>query len=41
MTKSCWQVTASGRTFCMVGEPCTYADALEFVRLIWPDAEVT
>lgn len=40
MIKSRWMVTASGRTFAMVGEPCTYADALEFARGIWPDCVV-
>lgn len=40
MTKACWQITASGRTFAMVGESCTYAEALAFVKSIWPDAAV-
>lgn len=40
MMKACWQVTASGRTFAMVGAPCTYAEALEFARGIWPDCVV-
>lgn len=40
MTKSRWMVSAAGRTFAMVGDKCTYAEALAFARGIWPDASV-
>lgn len=39
-SKSRWMVTASGKTFAMVGDKCTHAEALEFARLIWPNCTV-
>lgn len=39
--KACWRVSLpSGKSFPMVGEPCTREEALEYSRGIWPGAEV-
>lgn len=39
--RSNWQVTRAGKALCtMIGEPMTYAEALESARWHWPDAEV-
>ena len=38
--KSRWMITIGGKTFAMVGEPCTEQEALAFARGIWPDAKV-
>lgn len=38
--KSCWLVILPWRSFYMVGEACTKAEAEEFVRGIWWNAEV-
>lgn len=35
-----WTITAQGRRFTMVGI-CTYEEALDHARGIWPDAEVS
>lgn len=41
MIKACWIVTAAGKSFAMVGDKCTYDEALAFARGIWPEAQVT
>lgn len=41
MTKKSWKVLLPGRTpIAMVGEACTYEEALAYARGIWPQAEV-
>jgi hypothetical protein len=36
-----WRITCDGKPICMmVGEPMTYAEALEAARWHWPDAQV-
>lgn len=36
-----WQVIRNNKLICtMVGEPMTYAEALEAIRYRWPDAEL-
>lgn len=38
--KTCWIVTVHGKRFAMVGEKCSYEDALAYARGIWESAEV-
>ena len=38
VVKPCWRVILPYRSFTMAGAPCTEAEALEFVRGIWPNA---
>lgn len=40
VVKSCWLVILPWKSFYMVGEKCTKAQALEYVRGIWHHAEV-
>ncbi|MCY1400988.1 hypothetical protein D9M71_160960 [compost metagenome] len=36
-----WQITRNGKPLCtLVGEPMTYAEALEAARWRWPDVEI-
>lgn len=35
-----WIVRAAGKVFTMTGEPCTWEQAVECVRRIWPDATI-
>lgn len=39
--RSHWRITRAGKTLCtMIGDPMTYAEALEAARWRWPDVEV-
>ena len=40
VVKSCWLVILPWKSFYMVGEKCSKAEAKAFARGIWPDAEV-
>lgn len=39
--RSNWRITLAGKPLCtLIGEPMTYAEALEAARWRWPDVEV-
>jgi hypothetical protein len=39
--RNAWCITRHGKSLCsMIGEPMTYAEALEAARWRWPDADV-
>lgn len=39
--KTHWQITVPGyRSITMIGEPCTYEEAITAAQCIWPNAEV-
>ena len=40
-TRNSWQISLPcGQQFAMVGAPCSWSEAREAARLIWPDAKV-